>query len=231
MDTTASNDTNAQQQQQPQPETPDRQIKVLIPPSTAQPIGDLPESFYKLDSNEVKSLYQSHVARREKLENSPLKTKKMRNAEEQERMKKYPKATIRVRFPDRLLLQAVFQSKETVGDLYDFVRSTLEMPDKKFLLCLPPRIKLTDPLQTLYKAGLAPASNVTFVWIDKVDKGAPILTQAYRDMAEPMSSPTPSPPLLTTTSSNASTSSGTSSSKKTAGNVPKWLQKGLFNKK
>lgn len=39
MDTTASNDTNAQQQQQPQPETPDRQIKVLIPPSTAQPIG------------------------------------------------------------------------------------------------------------------------------------------------------------------------------------------------
>lgn len=89
MDTTASNDTNAQQQQQPQPETPDRQIKVLIPPSTAQPIGrcnappdddkmwrtdvpwigDLPESFYKLDSNEVKSLYQSHVARREKLEN------------------------------------------------------------------------------------------------------------------------------------------------------------------
>lgn len=52
---------------------------------------------------------------------SPLKTKKMRNAEEQERMKKYPKATIRVRFPDRLLLQAVFQSKETGNCLKIFV--------------------------------------------------------------------------------------------------------------
>lgn len=45
----------------------------------------------------------------------------MRNAEEQERMKKYPKATIRVRFPDRLLLQAVFQSKETGNCLNIFV--------------------------------------------------------------------------------------------------------------
>jgi hypothetical protein len=42
----------------------------------------------------------------------PLKTKQMRNAEEKERMKKYPKTTIRVRFPDGLVLQINFLSIE-----------------------------------------------------------------------------------------------------------------------
>lgn len=39
-------------------------------------------------------------------------TQKLRNAEEQERMKKYLKTTIRVRFPDSTILQAVFLTKE-----------------------------------------------------------------------------------------------------------------------
>lgn len=56
-----------------------------------------------------------------------------------------------------------------VGDVYDFVRSTLATPERKFLLCLPPRTKLIDPEINLFKAGLAPASNVTFVWLDKAD--------------------------------------------------------------
>lgn len=42
----------------------------------------------------------------------PLKTQKIRVAEEQERMKKYPKTTIRVRFPDSTMLQATFKSSE-----------------------------------------------------------------------------------------------------------------------
>lgn len=58
-----------------------------------------------------------------------------------------------------------------VRDLYDFVQSTLETPSRKFLLCLPPRSKLIEPELTLYKAGLAPASNVTFVWIEKAAPG------------------------------------------------------------
>lgn len=81
-------------------------------------------------------------------------------------MKKYPRTTIRVRLPDHTILQAQFESKERVSDVYDFVRSTLTTPERKFLLCLPPRTKLVEPVLTLYKAGLAPASNVTFVWID-----------------------------------------------------------------
>lgn len=42
----------------------------------------------------------------------PLKTQKMRDSEDQEKLKKYPKTTIRVRMPDHTIVQAVFQSKE-----------------------------------------------------------------------------------------------------------------------
>ncbi|KAI7855032.1 hypothetical protein BDC45DRAFT_507569 [Circinella umbellata] len=159
-------------QSAPEPEpTFDRQIQMFQPPSNAPAKVELPESFFKLTANEIKSLYKSHVDSREKLENRPLKTQKIRQAEELDRMKKYPRTKIRIRFPDSTILQAVFKSQEKVGDVYDFVKSTLKTPERKFLLCLPPRSKLVEPLQTLYKAGLAPASNLTFVWIDKALSG------------------------------------------------------------
>ncbi|CDH59560.1 hypothetical protein RO3G_02662 [Lichtheimia corymbifera JMRC:FSU:9682] len=219
----------------PPPEPPvfDRQIKMIRPPANAPAIVELPESFYKLSPNEVKSLYQSHVERRENLENRPLKTQKIRVAEEQERMKKYPKTTIRVRFPDSTMLQATFKSSERVRDLYDFVQSTLETPSRKFLLCLPPRSKLIEPELTLYKAGLAPASNVTFVWIEKAAPGqrdVPAVTQSYLSMMEDLPPPSvPSPVSSPGTASTASNSSASASTKK-AGSMPKWLQKGLFKK-
>ncbi|KAI8977184.1 hypothetical protein BDF20DRAFT_820674 [Mycotypha africana] len=90
----------------------DRQLKILSPPKTSSPIPDLPEEVYKLSANEVKQLYQSAVDRRQALESQPLKTQKMRDVEEQEKLKKYPKTTIRVRMPDHTIVQAVFYSKE-----------------------------------------------------------------------------------------------------------------------
>lgn len=116
----------------------------------------------------------------------------MRDSEDNERLKKYPKTTIRVRMPDHTIIQAVFQSKERgrkknklvmvrysrlmetpllVSVLYDFVRSLLETADRKFVLCLPPRTKLIEPTLTLFKAGLSPASNVLFAWIENGEKG------------------------------------------------------------
>lgn len=58
-----------------------------------------------------------------------------------------------------------------VSAVYDFVRSLLETPERKFVLCLPPRTKLVEPTITLFKAGLSPASNVLFGWIEKGEKG------------------------------------------------------------
>ncbi|KAI8136993.1 hypothetical protein BJV82DRAFT_492951, partial [Fennellomyces sp. T-0311] len=90
----------------------DRQIKMFNPPSNAPARIELPESFFKLSANEIKSLYKSQVEKRENLENRPLKTQKIRQAEELERMKKYPRTTIRIRFPDSTILQAAFKSQE-----------------------------------------------------------------------------------------------------------------------
>lgn len=127
------------------------------------------------------------------LQNRPLKTQKMRDSEDQEKLKKYPKTTIRVRMPDHTIVQAVFQSKERgnfgiwmgvracwangllVSAVYEFVRSLLETPERKFVLCLPPRTKLVEPTITLFKAGLSPASNVLFGWIEKGEKGIAVL--------------------------------------------------------
>ncbi|CEJ02796.1 hypothetical protein RMCBS344292_16791 [Rhizopus microsporus] len=212
--------------------TVDRQLKILSPPKNAPAIPEIPESAYKLDANELKMLYQSTLERREKLESRPLKTQKMRDAEDQERMKKYPRTTTRVRMPDYTIVQAVFQSKETVSQLYDFIRTLLETPERKFVLCLPPRKKLTDPSLTLYKAGLSPASNVLFGWIENGEQNGNGLKQEYLSMKEEMPMPSPEPranegPSLQSEKKSSSSSSSSSSSK----GVPKWLQKGLFKNK
>ncbi|CAO3675916.1 unnamed protein product [Umbelopsis vinacea] len=213
----------------------DRGIKVMSPPQgSGSSQMTVPESFYKLTPAEIKQLYQSQVNRRQALDNAPLKTKSMRNLEEKERMKKYPKTTIRVRFPDGLILQINFLSSEKVSTLYSVIKSTLRNPDREFLLCLPPRQQLVEMEQTIFKAGLAPASNVTFVGARTPDdKGLPVLSDTYLSQVQQM----PRPPDMTDTGS--SSSSNTTSSANTATSsiknnvskaVPKWLQKGLLKK-
>lgn len=128
------------------------------------------------------------------------------------------------------------------------MRSLLETPERKFVLCLPPRTKLIEPALTLFKAGLSPASNVLFAWIESGEKGTIkstpssvlILTfliqgqdlkQEYLDMIQDLTPAVlPQPSSVTTNSS--STSSSTSNTKSSSSKpIPKWLQKGLFNKK
>ncbi|CAO3695250.1 unnamed protein product [Rhizopus stolonifer] len=151
----------------------------------------------------------------------------MRDAEEQEKLKKHPKTTIRVRMPDYTIVQAVFQSREKVSDVYAFIRTLLETPERKFVLCLPPRTKLVDPTISLYKAGLSPASNVLFGWIEKGEKTNNDLKKEYLDMREELITSTPVPLTETTRpSSTPSSSQKPNATKK----VPKWLQKGLFKK-
>ncbi|CEP14367.1 hypothetical protein [Parasitella parasitica] len=208
---------------------PSQELKILSPPKNGASIPELPESAYKLDANEIKQLYQSSVERRQNFENRPLKTQKMRDSEDQEKLKKYPKTTIRVRMPDHTIVQAVFQSKEKVFDVYEFLRSLLETPERKFVLCLPPRTKLVEPSITLFKAGLSPASNVLFGWIEKGEKGGKDLKEEYlamkQDLTSAASPQSQSSTVSTTSTSNSETKSSTSKS------IPKWIQKGLFNKK
>ncbi|KAH8555816.1 hypothetical protein BGW37DRAFT_478675 [Umbelopsis sp. PMI_123] len=209
----------------------DREIKVMSPHQGGAPSQvSVPESFYKLTPAEIKQLYQSQVNKRQSLDNAPLKTKQMRNLEEKERMKKYPKTTIRVMFSDGLILQINFLSNEKVSTLYSVVRSTLRNPDQEFLLCLPPRRQLVDMNETIFKAGLAPASKVTFVGAATAgSKGLSELSEQYLKNVQQM----PRPPDMTDTgNSQAATSSTSVTSIKdnVSKAVPKWLSKGLLKK-
>ena len=49
----------------------------------------------------------------------------MREREKDAKRSKYPKTLVRVRFPNRMILQATFLSNETVSCLYDVVRKVI----------------------------------------------------------------------------------------------------------
>ncbi|KAG8318188.1 UBX domain-containing protein 6 [Homalodisca vitripennis] len=80
----------------------DRNVQVLLPTQAAQKT-ELPPAFFTMTPDEVKREQQ---LRTERVESSlVLRTKAMREKEEQREMKKYRFALIRVRFPDGILLQ------------------------------------------------------------------------------------------------------------------------------
>lgn len=57
---------------------------------------------------------------------SVLRTKAMREREEQRELRKYTYTLLRVRLPDGCLLQGTFYARERVGALYAFVREALQ---------------------------------------------------------------------------------------------------------
>lgn len=87
-----------------------------------------------------------------------MKTKKMRQAEEDERMSRFRHVLIRIQFPDRVMLQGVFQPKSTLRQVRRFVRAALlharDVPFHFFVT--PPKQTLTDMDVTLWRQRLVP---------------------------------------------------------------------------
>ncbi|KAI8602981.1 hypothetical protein EDD21DRAFT_53057 [Dissophora ornata] len=159
----------------------DRNVKVFRPPAdNATPLSnqiELPDDFYTLTSQDVMKLMNNQKAKREQEENRGFKTAAARAEEEKARERRYPKTVIRIRFPDRVQLQATFRSQETVGDLRKWVASACVGHGEKFdLYTTPPKKILADNKQTLYQAGLAPQTIVYFSWADsKLNQNSPFL--------------------------------------------------------
>ncbi|KAG0291648.1 Tether containing UBX domain for GLUT4 [Linnemannia gamsii] len=182
-------------------ETIDRQVKVFRPPTDdATPLSnqiELPDDFYDLTSQDMMKLMNSQKARREQEENRGFKTAAVRAEEEKARERRYPKTIIRIRFPDRIQLQATFRSQETVGDLRNWVSKACVGQGEKFdLYTTPPKKVLADSKQTLYQAGLAPQSIVYFSWVDsKLNLTSPFLNGEHmmllQDLPIPGQEPEP----------------------------------------
>ncbi|XP_010219157.1 PREDICTED: tether containing UBX domain for GLUT4, partial [Tinamus guttatus] len=113
---------------------------------------DLPDDFYEVTVDDVRKRLAQLQSERQHLEEAPLMTRSLREAQLKEKLERYPKVVLRVHFPDRHILQGFFRPTETVGVLRDFVRSHLADADLPFYLFIaPPRIVLNDESLTLFE--------------------------------------------------------------------------------
>lgn len=125
--------------------------------------SDLPDEFFEVTMDDVRKRFAQLKSERKLLEEAPLMTKSLREAQMKEKMERYPKVVLRVQFPDRHVLQGFFRPLETVGAVRRFVQSHLEDPQLSFYLFItPPKTILDDPSVTLFQSNLFPGALVYF---------------------------------------------------------------------
>lgn len=122
----------------------------------------LPDSFFEPTAKELSNAMRNFSNNTQNMLNATMKTKKMREAEAQRRMSRFPKVLIRILFPDRVAIQGIFTPQTTLLQVTEFVRRALRDEDKVnfYLFVVPPKRKLSDMRSTLWKEGLVPAAIV-----------------------------------------------------------------------
>lgn len=139
----------------------DRQLCVFKPSPEAARF-ELPNDFYNLTAEEIKREQRLRTEAVEKA--SMLRTRAMREKEEQREMRKYNYTLLRVRLPDGYLLQGTFYAREPVSVLYNFVREALRDNWLPFELLGPGGLKLTDENLAFNECGLVPSALLTLAW-------------------------------------------------------------------
>ncbi|XP_037021210.1 UBX domain-containing protein 6 isoform X3 [Artibeus jamaicensis] len=139
-----------------------RQRRVFRPSPLASQF-DLPSDFFNLTAEEVKREQRLKSEAVERL--SMLRTKAMREKEEQREMRKYTYTLLRVRLPDGCLLQGTFYARERVAALYSFVREALQSDWLPFELLASGGQKLSEDEDLPFnECGLVPSALLTFSW-------------------------------------------------------------------
>ncbi|RUS68864.1 hypothetical protein EGW08_023375 [Elysia chlorotica] len=139
----------------------DRDIKVFHPSNSASKFS-IPDEFYTISPEELKKEHQRREEATEKL--GLLRTKAMRERDEQRELRKYRYALLRIRFPDGVILQGVFRANESVKSVFEFVRENLQNNWIPFHLATGTGSKLQEEEGTLAELGLAPATLLNFSW-------------------------------------------------------------------
>nr|XP_055227291.1 UBX domain-containing protein 6 isoform X3 [Gorilla gorilla gorilla] len=140
----------------------DRQRRVFQPSPLASQF-ELPGDFFNLTAEEIKREQRLRSEAVERL--SVLRTKAMREKEEQRGLRKYTYTLLRVRLPDGCLLQGTFYARERLGAVYGFVREALQSDWLPFELLASGGQKLSeDENLALNECGLVPSALLTFSW-------------------------------------------------------------------
>lgn len=139
----------------------DRALKVFHASGSASKFV-IPDEFYNITPEELKKEQQRQTEAVEKL--GMLRTKAMRERDEQRELRRYRYALLRVRFPNGIMLQGTFRTVEKLQAIYEFIRENLHEDWMPFQLITSTGQKLTEDAMTIAEAGLAPAAVVNFSW-------------------------------------------------------------------
>ncbi|XP_062507898.1 tether containing UBX domain for GLUT4-like isoform X2 [Corticium candelabrum] len=115
------------------------------------------DTFFEVTVNDVQSMIQN--VRAKSGQGASLMTRAQVEALERRRLEQYDKTTVRVHFPDRIILQGFFKSYEKIAALYEWVKGCLAEPSQEFeLYTTPPKQVLSSANKTFAQCGLVPAS-------------------------------------------------------------------------
>ncbi|EYB98770.1 hypothetical protein Y032_0128g1433 [Ancylostoma ceylanicum] len=148
------------------------------------PVPRVPPDFYDLTADEIRREQQN---RTEELNRSlMLRTKEMREKDEKLRQYTYKYTLVRVRLPDRYVLQGTFGCYEPFSAVREYVAKHLANEAALFSFRNPGKggEPLTDETKTLAALGLAPAVVLHLDFDEPI--GGPSLLQEYIDAAVPL---------------------------------------------
>lgn len=139
----------------------------------------VPESFFEPTTAELTHAMHTYSAHSERLRNATMKTKKMRDAEQKQRMARFRQCLLRIHFPDRVSLQGVFTPHTTLRQVVRFVRAALKHArDVKFhLFVVPPKRVLTQLDATLWEENLVPGAVLHLA----IDDGPTVTTELLKE--------------------------------------------------
>lgn len=150
---------------EPDHESGNRAVKVYLPSQTQRVIKDDDDSSFVVSLSHAQKL-QDQIHRNSKPSEGPLLTKSLRQKLEQDKTESIKTIQIRIRFPDQTHLEASFKASETIGDVIEFVKSSLSQPDLPFrLFTNPPKQFYTDlQAQLVRTCKFSPRTLLFFEW-------------------------------------------------------------------
>ncbi|KAK6928463.1 UBX domain [Dillenia turbinata] len=152
------------------------ETSMASPIPTEVPDSEEMDDFYDFTPEDYSRLLAT------KKEDKFLKTRKIREAEEAARRSKITKATIRVRFPDNITLEATFHPSETIQSLIDVLNKTIAQPELPFYIyTTPPKRLIKDLSQDFYFAGFVPGAIVYFSYDIPRDSDAAVFRLYLRE--------------------------------------------------
>lgn len=144
----------------------------------------LSPDFYDLTVDDMRREQQTKTEQVDKL--TTLRTREMRERDEKQRQYSYKYTLIRVRLPDRYVLQGTFGCYESLASVREFIAKHLSSQTALFSLCNPTKTSesLVEDTKTLAELGLAPAVVLHLIWEDQTDGTS--LSQEWLEKAVPL---------------------------------------------